>query len=331
MTVTENIIYPHARLDAARRRILSIKNSHDPERPIILPLIGPSRVGKTSACDAITFIANKGLTPEQMAVVYVPIGSNPTFRGIQTKIGAALGLRDIPSRATTDEITHRLIKQTRSKGARMIILDEAQHLVERSLQKRLHGTTDWLKSFVDSAGVSCVLSGLPSLTRLLALDDQLAARAYSTEYLLPYCAAHDRDKEEFKAFVDAVIVNTLEKYELADDTPTDIDLRLAIACGGRIPILLKVFRWFDQHRLKNRTLRIEHLARAFSDNDSIANEIDKSALQFLKSPDIEVKQSDLGKSYQQVLRRAGFDDEFCEDYLAKVSDFWNRESFLEAA
>lgn len=331
MQTSENLYYPHARLDAAGRRIHSLLTSHDPARPIILPLIGPSRVGKTSACLAITEIANQGLERDQKAVLYVPIGSNPTFKGILAKIGMALGLRDMPSRATVDEITLRLVRQTRQKGVRMIILDEAQHLGERKLQRVLQGTVDWLKSFVDTAGVSCVLSGLPSLTSLLLLDDQLAARAYTPEFLLPYCAAYEPDKEEFSALVDAVIAHTLEKHNLRDETPIDIDLRLAIACGGRIPILLKVFRWFDEHSLRHKTLRIEHLARAFADNDSIANEIDKNSLTFLKSLDNEVKRSDLGKSYQQVLRRAGFDDEFCDDYLNKVSEFWNRERFLEAA
>lgn len=64
------------------------------------------------------------------------------------------------SRATEADLTRRLVHHLRRMGVRVLILDEAQHRVDRKTGKFAYETADWLK-ILSNSGISVVIAGLP--------------------------------------------------------------------------------------------------------------------------------------------------------------------------
>lgn len=58
----------------------------------------------------------------------------------------------------------------------MVILDEAQHIIDRDSTKILFSSTNWLKTFIEDTGIPMVLVGLPELKTVIKSNEQLRTR-----------------------------------------------------------------------------------------------------------------------------------------------------------
>jgi DNA transposition AAA+ family ATPase len=80
------------------------------------------------------------------------------------------------NKGSADERREQLLCLLRECKVRLVIIDEANHLVDRGGEKTRHTSADWLKSLADASGISFVLVGIPRTIRLLETNDQLRGR-----------------------------------------------------------------------------------------------------------------------------------------------------------
>ncbi|MBN3794701.1 TniB family NTP-binding protein [Burkholderia sp. Ac-20392] len=170
------IIFPHVkRISASLDRVRAYQCAFEEADHIML--IGESGVGKSTLLKNYAKkhppIEHEEFT--EVPVLYVVLGPSPTPKTLAHTLLRALG---DPKWSTGREVelTARLVFLIKQCRVRLVIIDEANHLIDRGGEKTLHTAADWIKRLVDATRVSFVLAGIPRITRLLDTNDQLRER-----------------------------------------------------------------------------------------------------------------------------------------------------------
>jgi hypothetical protein len=95
----------------------------------------------------------------------------------------------------------RIRDQLRLAGTRVVIFEEASHLVEPGARVAPRAAGDWFKSLADDLDMTLILFGVPRLERLFASNEQLRFRASSRKEFRPYDM---RDRVHQQAFASCV-------------------------------------------------------------------------------------------------------------------------------
>lgn len=156
--------------------------------PRIEWLIGPSRVGKSKLIDSLASMYpmhrenNRRSVP--VLVVPIPPAISPKLLPISvlTELGVPLPQRGLASGV----MVNRMADQLRLAGTRVLIFEEASHLVEPGSKVLPRAAGDWMKAVHDDLNVSILLIGVPRLRRLFEANEQLRLRASSAKEFRPY-------------------------------------------------------------------------------------------------------------------------------------------------
>lgn len=140
-------------------------------------LVGESGVGKSTL---LAMYANKHPPIEheeftEVPVLYAALGPTPTPKTLAHTLLKALGDQKWYMGREV-ELSARLVFLIKQCHVRLVIIDEANHLIDRGGEKTLHTAADWIKRLVDATRVSFVLAGIPRTARLLDTNDQLRDR-----------------------------------------------------------------------------------------------------------------------------------------------------------
>lgn len=160
-------------------------------------VLGPSRVGKSMLINALkrpfgeTKVENRRRIP--LLVVPVPTPVSPAL--LPLSVLNALGT-PVVARTTTGTLGYRMLDQLRLAGTRVIIFDEASHLVEPGARVPPRAAGDWFKALQD-ANITLLLMGVPRLERLFEHNEQLRMRSSAARFFLPY---DSRRPEHMRAF-----------------------------------------------------------------------------------------------------------------------------------
>lgn len=164
-------------------------------------VIGPSRVGKSMLINALRrkFPATKVNGIRQVPVLVVRIPSNISPKLLPTKVLEALGvpLKD----KTSGALDTRMFQQLKLAGTRVIIFEEASHLVDVGTKVPPRAAGDWFKDLADVQDVTILMFGVPRLERLFDSNEQLSNRASAKQEFRPY---DFRIEEEQVAFASCV-------------------------------------------------------------------------------------------------------------------------------
>ena len=172
--------------------------------PRIEWLIGPSRVGKTMLINALArlypAIRENGRRIVPVLVVPIPPSISPKLLPISvlTALGVPLPQRGLASGV----MVNRMADQLRLAGTRVLIFEEASHLVEPGSKVPPRAAGDWVKAVHDELNISVFLFGVPRLQRLFEANEQLRLRASACKEFRPYRWQVD---EERKAFATCVL------------------------------------------------------------------------------------------------------------------------------
>jgi signal transduction histidine kinase len=116
---------------------------------------------------------------------------------------------------------------------KLVLIDEANHLIDRGGEKTLHTAADWLKRLVDATRVSFVLAGIPRTRRLLATNDQLRDRFREVIEIDRFSVANTTNEHEFRSALN-VFKGYLQDLPTLDISGKTIVRLFAFATDGRL-------------------------------------------------------------------------------------------------
>jgi Bacterial TniB protein len=172
--------------------------------PRICWLIGPSRVGKTMLGKALArlYPAYRVNGRRTVPVLRVPLPPGVSPKLLPLSVLQALGV-PLPQRGLASGVmVNRMSEQLRLAGTRVLIFEEASHLVEPGSKVPPRAAADWFKAVHDELDITLLLLGVPRLKRLFEANEQLRLRATACTEFRPY---RWYDEVERRAFATCVL------------------------------------------------------------------------------------------------------------------------------
>ncbi|KDB09967.1 hypothetical protein LIG30_1169 [Burkholderia sp. lig30] len=169
----------------------------------IVRVPGPSGAGKSSL---ITNLSRD--YPEyridgrrHVPVLVVKLRSGVSAKTLPKSVLEALGIRVLPRGLTAEDLRKLMLDQVQLAGTRVVIFDEASHLVDEGTRVSTRAASDWFKTLFDDLKGMLILFGIPRLERLFSANEQLRRRSSPARKFLPYAASHAREMAAFHACV----------------------------------------------------------------------------------------------------------------------------------
>jgi hypothetical protein len=218
-------------------------NPLSPE-PECLAILGRSRTGKTTLVDSFCSQYPRSLGTEKthVPVLKAVVPAKASMGNMLTSLLAALG-DPVAGRGSMGMKSHRLQNLIGDCAVRMLILDEANHFVDRDSERVLHDVSNSMKSLVKDHNLACVLVGLPYTEEVLKVNEQFGS-LFADPYLLEpfqWDEAAPETVTEFRLFLQEVEQqlplksrNCLVSKELA--------WRCFVATQGKVGYLMRLLR-----------------------------------------------------------------------------------------
>ena len=150
-------------------------------------VVGPSRAGKSMLINSL-----KRAFPESnvdgrrfVPLLVVPLPSAVSSLELPSSVIDALGL-PVQRNVTAPAQGRRMLKQLELARTRVMLFEEASHIVEANSRMPARAAGDWFKALADSLDATLVFFGVPRLEQLFKQNEQLRLRASATRALLPY-------------------------------------------------------------------------------------------------------------------------------------------------
>lgn len=217
---------------------LRIEDAMDGAASRIERVVGPSRVGKSMLINALrrTFPETKVDGRRRVPVLVVPVPTPVSPLLLPSSVLTALGL-PVQRSITSGAMGTRMLDQLKLAGTRVVIFEEASHLVEPGARVPPRAAGDWFKTLSDSLNLTLFLFGVPRLERLFEHNEQLRMRTSASRRLLPY---DSRIPENMQAFHSCVA--TYAKLFRESGYPIDLPAHVLtyqsyLLSGGLIGVL----------------------------------------------------------------------------------------------
>jgi hypothetical protein len=200
-------------------------------------MIGPSRVGKTMLVKAMArrYPATKVNGVRQVPVLIVALPQGVTPRDLPTVVMSAVGMA--LTRGSSSELFRRMARLLKAAGTKVVLFDEASHLVEPGSRILPRAAADWFKQFMDMLEITIILLGVPRLEKLYISNEQLRLRSQARIEFRPY---DYKDREQRLAF--AACIRTYVDMFAAAGSPIEIPFEIFVQhcyllSGGLIGIV----------------------------------------------------------------------------------------------
>ena len=266
--MAKNKIIEHTLYQAAYQRLRECHQDPKDGFPFAhLKVLGPSGSGKSTllrdyeARHPRYDEADRTLVP----VLYAKVPPRPTIANVAGALLRAMGC-PLWKKGDADDRTEHLLTLLRECRTELVLVDEAQHLVDRGRTKTRALVADWMKATSDESGIPWVLAGLPRTQLLDDANDQFARR-FGSELTLDRLNPFDDDA--VRVIGGIVVAQTAEfRINLAPNIdPSDLARRVGFAADGLIgyitKLLAKVAR--AQRRDNSRCCDLAVFAQAFRD------------------------------------------------------------------
>lgn len=212
--------------------------------PIGIFIIGVSRTGKSRVIEEFkdahpSIRLEEGL---EMPIVNVLVPSKPSVKGLAAEILRALG-DPLPDKGTEQVMTARLLLLLQRCKVRVLILDEGQHLVDKSSKYNLiHHVSDWLKNLMNQSKVIVVIAGLEYAQTILSQNEQLRGR-FTNKIIMPrFDWRDDQSRYEFLGLLAGFNSYLKEQFCLPDISGNELALRFYLASGGLTGYVFNILR-----------------------------------------------------------------------------------------
>lgn len=234
----DELVY-HDRFMSTKAAIMDVVARAEKGDPQLLPVFGPTRVGKTTLLNHSIreIIEQRG---DEKSVISVVSPKHLTGRALPDACLAAIGMSATMFRnhvAATDAF----IKAVYKRDSCLIVFDETQHMLERGSSTTVRAAADFLKLISDQTDASIVISGLPSSAGLFQANEQLADRARRPVHFYPY-DWHGSDYKCFRASLAAALEYLDDQgWKTFDVKDSKFARRMYVATAGRFGLIRKIF------------------------------------------------------------------------------------------
>jgi hypothetical protein len=248
----------HGRLLQAYERAQGVVEAAMMGETQILPILGPTRTGKTELVEAL--LADYPTQERDgricKPVIRVSTPMDPSLRSMSLSLIRGLEGR-VLSKVSTADLHDQALRQLKVAGVKVILFDEIPHLAEHGRRQDARRAADMLKVLDASLHISMILMGLPSAERLRGQNEQFRDRCLATELIYPYAWVSAADRQGFEAGVELIFEAYREAgWTIALEGP-DLLKRLYAACIGRFGRLIDLF----SHAETNNTEQLIDLKR----------------------------------------------------------------------
>lgn len=237
------IWYPRMRAiyDEIERAYTMNPVTPDPE---CIALLGRFRTGKTTIVDSFCSQHPRTIHPEttHVPVLKAIVPAKASMGNMLTCLLAALG-DPLADRGSMGVKYHRLQQFIVDCGVRMVILDEANHFVDRDSERVLHDVSNAMKNLAKTHNVACVLVGLPYTEEVLKVNEQFGSLFGDSRTLQPFRWNEDQVEtiNEFRMFLHQVE----QQLPLADRTrlaSKELAWRCYVATHGKVGYIMRLLR-----------------------------------------------------------------------------------------
>lgn len=224
-------------------------------------VVGPSRVGKSMLINTLsrsypeTRVSGKRHVP----VLTVPISPNISPKLLPASVLLGLGLPVPPRSITSGVLGDRIRDQLRLAHTRVVIFEEASHLVEPGARVAPRAAGDWFKTLADDLNMTLILFGVPRLEKLFASNEQLRFRASSRKEFRPYDMRNRNDQQAFASCVSAYADLFKQSGWPVDLAFKDLVLHCYLLSGGTIGVLSRFMQELASQlrRKRERAITLE--------------------------------------------------------------------------
>lgn len=238
-----NLLIEHPLYVEAMERVSDIVRRAEAGEQLILPMCGPSRVGKNFAILPTQQRYAQTADPDGRRVMpwlYIKIAQTPSLSSLPRAILFATGVSAWANRRGGPEaLMAAAADAIRRLRVRFLVIDEFHHFAEKGARAAALDAANAVKNFVDMTGVTCILPGLPTMLGLLNRDEQLRARAQAPFHFLPYAWIVRQQRVDFSAAITALL-SQIEQGGVQLDLADDFVLRAYVATAGRIGVFVKL-------------------------------------------------------------------------------------------
>ena len=291
----------HDALSTTAQTVEDLLAAKDPKAGCIIPLLGPTRVGKSAVVDRLVERSGNACALFPMKeVVRASLPAQVSGREIYAAGLQAMGFRTREA-DKTKLLRDRLFRAIKEREMKVIVFDEANHFIERGANLSPRAAADHLKYLVDETGVSLILSGLPRFQQIIDQNEQLRDRANGTVLFKPYDWQDEDDRDGFAGAVDAAIGSLEHSGFFLVPEFDDIVRRLYGASGGRVPMMLRLFKACAIAARDSKQLTLATFVKAASNMQQSG--IPVSSFFYDEEPD----EVELHRSFASVMSEAGLD------------------------
>lgn len=262
MSTIANQLVGHVRFNTVQGQLEEVLARARAGDPQILPIVGPTRVGKTCLLTNFRAMNSMSEISRSREIISVVSPKHLTGRALPDACLASLGMN--PALFSNHvAATDAFIKAVNKHAARLIIFDETQHMLERGSSTTVRAAADFLKGLFDQAQASIVLVGLPSLIGLFHANEQLADRARRPVEYYPY-HWQGEDYISFRSALGSALEYLVESgWDTFEFNDRDFAQRMYVATAGRYGLINKIFIEVQALAGTAKIARYDAFARAF--------------------------------------------------------------------
>lgn len=229
----------HARFVTVRTAIHQALERARQGDPQILPIVGPTRVGKSKLLTRFADSLPQPTALKSRKVVFVMTPKHLTGRAVIDACLLGIGMRpELYSNHVS--ATQAFIRAANKYATELIIFDETQHMLERGTSTRQRDAADLLKGIFDQTSASLVLAGLPTLMGLFQHNEQLADRARGAVEFYPYFWEGQDFRDFRSALAGALGFFADNGWQIPSANDADFARRMYVATAGRYGLINKI-------------------------------------------------------------------------------------------
>jgi len=234
----------------------------------LLPILGPSRCGKSEICKQIAATYPDQVVGRQTIrpVIYIELITGTTLPSMIAQILEVLGDPD-PFYGNHTARFLRLAKALREQKVMFLVIDEIHHLIDADTLKIAYKAAECLKNILNLKTCHVIIAGQTHAERILDTNTQIELRAIKRILPRHHDWRTEADRKEWRAFLH-VIEQGLGLPVPSRLGATDTAFRIHYFASGRLGRAVRLIEIAEKFRLKTKPLR------AALDNEILAQAAD---------------------------------------------------------